>query len=106
MSTVRKASVLHPEVPVVIDLTHVSVADFSTAYVRHILFLSTRFLAYLVLPLQGFDNLAEDMHKKGHPIVITRAHPRILTILESLCGSKLHVHRDGTDLDILLQGKG
>jgi len=33
MSTVRKASVLYPGVPVVIDLSYVSVADFSTAYV-------------------------------------------------------------------------
>ena len=33
MSTVRKASVLYPGVPVVIDLSYVSIADFSTAYV-------------------------------------------------------------------------
>lgn len=34
MSTVRKASNLHPGLPVVIDLSYVSIADFSTAYVR------------------------------------------------------------------------
>lgn len=34
MSTVRKASVLYPRLPVVIDLSYVSIADFSTAYVR------------------------------------------------------------------------
>ena len=34
MSTVRKASVLHPGAPVVIDLSYVSIADFTTAYVR------------------------------------------------------------------------
>lgn len=33
MSTVRKASALYPGVPVVIDLSYVSIADFSTAYV-------------------------------------------------------------------------
>ena len=33
MSTVRKASALHPGVPVVIDLSYVSIADFTTAYV-------------------------------------------------------------------------
>ncbi|KAI9552739.1 hypothetical protein GHT06_020619 [Daphnia sinensis] len=83
MSTVRKASALYPGVPVVIDLSYVSIADFSTAY--------------------GFDNLAEDLHKRGHSVVITRAHPRVLTILEGVRGSKLHVHRDGVDLDVLLQ---
>ncbi|XP_057381356.1 sodium-independent sulfate anion transporter-like [Daphnia carinata] len=83
MSTVRKASALYPGVPVVIDLSYVSIADFSTAY--------------------GFDNLAEDLHKRGHSVVITRAHPRVLTILEGVRGSKLHVHRDGVELDVLLQ---
>ncbi|EFX83558.1 hypothetical protein DAPPUDRAFT_194797 [Daphnia pulex] len=84
MSTVRKASVLYPGVPVVIDLSYVSIADFSTAY--------------------GFDNLAEDLHKRGHPLVITKAHPRVLTILEGVRGTKLHVHRDGIELDRLLLG--
>lgn len=34
MSTVRKASALHPGVPVVIDMSYVTIADFTTAYVR------------------------------------------------------------------------
>lgn len=33
-SAVRKASMLHQGVPVVIDLSAVTLADFSTAYVR------------------------------------------------------------------------
>lgn len=44
MSMVRKASALHPAVPVVIDLSHVSIADFSTAYVRRTLYPSIRLL--------------------------------------------------------------
>jgi len=38
MSTVRKAAALHPKIPVVIDLSYVSIADFTTAYVRVFLF--------------------------------------------------------------------
>ncbi len=53
---------------------------------------------------KGFDNLAEELFKRGHPVIITRAHPRVLAILEGVRGSKLHVHRDGGDLDLLLQG--
>jgi len=34
MSTVRKAAALHPKIPVVIDMAYVSIADFTTAYVR------------------------------------------------------------------------
>lgn len=39
-SAVRKASGAHPDVPLVIDMRHVSLADFSTAYVFEILQLS------------------------------------------------------------------
>jgi len=35
MSAVRKATALHPGAPVVIDLSYVSIADFTTAYVRY-----------------------------------------------------------------------
>jgi hypothetical protein len=44
------------------------------------------------------------LHKRGHPLVITKAHPRVLTILEGVRGTKLHVHRDGIELDRLLLG--
>ena len=54
--------------------------------------------------IKGFDNLAEELHKRDHQVVITRAHPRVLTILQGVRGSKLHIHMDGTDLDLLLQG--
>lgn len=34
MSSVRKASALYPGIIVVIDMSHVSAADFTTAYVK------------------------------------------------------------------------
>lgn len=111
MSTVRKASALYPGVPVVIDLSYVSIADFSTAYVSIALFKANSYIKLTTsvsstpFRKKGFDNLAEDLHKRGHSVVITRSHPRVLTILEGVRGSKLHVHRDGIELDNLLQGK-
>ena len=53
MSSVRKASVLHPGAPVVIDLSYVSIADFTTAYVNclnfHLIFFLIKdfFIVYL-----------------------------------------------------------
>lgn len=50
---------------------------------------------------QGFDNLTEDLLKRSHEVVLTRALPRILTILLGV-KPKFHVHEDGTDLEVLL----
>nr|CAH0107975.1 unnamed protein product [Daphnia galeata] len=107
MSTVRKASVLYPGVPVVIDLSYVSIADFSTAYVSISCACNLQIIRSLLSlttdsHVKGFDNLAEDLHKRGHTLVITRAHPGVLTILEGVRGTKLHVHRDGIELDRML----
>jgi sodium-independent sulfate anion transporter 11 len=111
MSTVRKASVLYPGVPVVIDLSYVSIADFSTAYVSISCACNLQIIHSLLSlttdsHVKGFDNLAEDLHKRGHTLVITRAHPGVLTILEGVRGTKLHVHRDGIELDRMLLGNG
>lgn len=106
MSTVRKASVLHPKAPVVIDLSYVSIADFSTAYVAtftHCV-LKLIILKIFFFHIKGFDNLAEELYKRGHSIIITRAHPRVLNILKGVRGTKLHIHKDESDLDVLLQG--
>ena len=42
------------------------------------------------------------MLKRGHEVVVTRALPRVLTILLGV-KPKLHVHEDGMDLEMLLR---
>ncbi|EFX78814.1 hypothetical protein DAPPUDRAFT_245670 [Daphnia pulex] len=81
MSSVRKASALYPGIIVVIDMSHVSAADFTTAY--------------------GFDNMIKSLQKHGHKLVLTKTKPEILPILSGI-GCDLHVHSDGMDLDALL----
>ncbi|XP_046450970.1 sodium-independent sulfate anion transporter-like [Daphnia pulex] len=82
MSSVRKASALYPGIIVVIDMSHVSAADFTTAY--------------------GFDNMIKSLQKHGHKLVLTKTKPEILPILSGI-GCDLHVHSDGMDLDALLK---
>lgn len=87
MSAVRKAAVGHREpypLPIVIDLRHVSMADFSTAY--------------------GFHLLSEDMHKRGHQVVVKNTQPKVLSILLGVEPSHLAVLPDGTKMETFLQG--
>lgn len=52
---------------------------------------------------QGVNNLTEDLHKKDHAVVLTKAHPRVLNIVLGV-KPNVYVHREGMDLDKLLQG--
>jgi sodium-independent sulfate anion transporter 11 len=107
MSSVRKASALYPGIIVVIDMSHVSAADFTTAYVilAERLFEKKGTLAneLNVMHTQGFDNMIKSLQKHGHKLVLTKTKPEILPILSGI-GCDLHVHSDGTDLDVLLKG--
>ncbi|XP_057380361.1 sodium-independent sulfate anion transporter-like [Daphnia carinata] len=82
MSSVRKASALYPGIIVVVDMIHVSAADFTTAY--------------------GFNNMIKSLQKHGHKLVLTRTKPEVLLILSRM-GCDLHVHTDGTDMESLLK---
>ncbi|KZS20140.1 Sodium-independent sulfate anion transporter [Daphnia magna] len=82
MSSVRKSSALYPGIIVVMDMSHVSSADFTTAY--------------------GFENMIKSLHKHHHKLVLTKTKPDVLRILSRM-GCDLHVHGDGTDLELLLK---
>ena len=56
-----------------------------------------------VMHTQGFDNMIKSLQKHGHKLVLTKTKPEILPILSGI-GCDLHVHSDGTDLDVLLKG--
>lgn len=53
--------------------------------------------------VQGFDNMIKSLHKHEHRLVVTRTKPEVLLILSRM-GCDLHIHRDGTDINILLEG--
>ncbi|XP_057380360.1 sodium-independent sulfate anion transporter-like [Daphnia carinata] len=82
MSSVRKASALYPGIIVVIDMSHVSAADFTTAY--------------------GFDNMIKRLQKHGHKLILTRLKPDVLLILSRM-GCDFHMHNEGEDMQILLR---
>lgn len=108
MSSVRKASALYPGIIVVIDMIHVSAADFTTAYVMFpCLIKSTTNYANRTtygLFIQGFNNMIKSLLKHGHKLVLTRTKPEVLLILSRM-ECDLHVHTDGTDMESLLKGK-
>lgn len=52
---------------------------------------------------QGFKNLTEDLMKSGHEVIITRAEPKIVSILIGI-NPKIHVHAGGTDLSRFIHG--
>nr|CAH0105630.1 unnamed protein product [Daphnia galeata] len=81
-SSVHKASALYPGIIVVIDMHHVSAADFTTAY--------------------GFDNMIKSLKKHEHKIVLTRTMPEILPILSGI-GCDLHIHSEGMDLELFIK---
>nr|CAH0107678.1 unnamed protein product [Daphnia galeata] len=81
-SLVRKASSLYPGIIVVIDMHHVSAADFTTVY--------------------GFDNMIKSLKKHEHKIVLTRTMPEILPILSGI-GCDLHIHSEGMDLELFIK---
>ncbi|KAK4005751.1 hypothetical protein OUZ56_010826 [Daphnia magna] len=83
MSSVRKASALYPGIIVVIDMSHVSAADFTTAY--------------------GFDNMIKRLQKHGHKLILTRIKPEVFLILSRM-GCDFHIHKEGEDMEILLKG--
>ncbi|XP_046639752.1 sodium-independent sulfate anion transporter-like isoform X2 [Daphnia pulicaria] len=82
ISCVRKASALHPGIIVVIDMSHVSAADFTTSY--------------------GFDNMIKSLQKHDHKVVLTRTKPEVLPVLSGI-GYDLHIHTDDMDFDTFLQ---
>ncbi len=55
------------------------------------------------IDVQGFDNMIKNLHKHEHRLVVTRTKPEVLLILSRM-GCDLHIHRDGTDINILLEG--
>ncbi|EFX75517.1 hypothetical protein DAPPUDRAFT_250147 [Daphnia pulex] len=77
-----QASALHPGIIVVIEMNHVSAADFTTAY--------------------GFDNMIKSLQKHDHKVVLTRTKPEVLPVLFGN-GCDLHIHSDSMDFDTFLQ---
>lgn len=53
--------------------------------------------------MKGFENMIKSLHKHHHKLVLTKTKPDVLRILSRM-GCDLHVHGDGTDLELLLKG--
>ena len=47
--------------------------------------------------------MTKNLQKHKHQLVVTRTKPEVLHILSRM-GCDLHIHRDDTELDILIKG--
>lgn len=47
--------------------------------------------------------MTEEMTNRGQVVIVTHAKPQVLSVLLAI-GPKLHVHVEGSDLRLLLQG--
>lgn len=80
LSKVRKTLVNHRDPyakPLVIDLRHVPVVDFSTA--------------------DGFKHLHEELKGYGHEVILTNVCPKVLSVLQGI-GTAFQVHQSGSDI--------
>ena len=56
------------------------------------------------LSFQSFRLLSEDMHKRGHRIILTRTQPRILNTLLGVGSNHFRINPEGSNINLLLEG--
>ena len=57
------------------------------------------------LPFQSFRLLSEDMHKRGHRIILTRTQPRIFNTLFGVGSDHFRINPEGSNINVLLEGE-
>ena len=109
LSKVRKTLVNHRDPyakPLVIDLRHVPVVDFSTADVRRLI-LSSEYSSSICIYfffLKGFKHLHEELKGYGHEVILTNVCPKVLSVLQGI-GTAFQVHQSGSDIQQFFPGK-
>ncbi len=49
--------------------------------------------------------MTKSLQKHKHQVVLTKTKPEILLVMSRMMGCDLHIHKDDTDIEILLKGR-